>query len=137
LRFCLKALSSTPVHPVGTRQIRPPQLQLYEFTIDLISTLFSVTGQNTSQDSRIGVCTVGTVQTCKVDSSCQKLLSLYNRTFMALVIWNYFQTVLIRKIFNPDYDFLVPLCLYLVQKYWKNAVTNDKWFFATWVKFKW
>jgi hypothetical protein len=26
---------------------------------------------------------------------------------------------------------LVPLCLYLVQKYGKNAVANEKWFFAT------
>jgi hypothetical protein len=34
----------------------------------------------------------------------------------------YFKTVLIWKIFNPSYDFLVPLCLYLVQKYEKNAV---------------
>jgi hypothetical protein len=24
------------------------------------------------------------------------------------------------KIFNPNYDFLIPLCLYLVQKYEKN-----------------
>jgi hypothetical protein len=31
--------------------------------------------------------------------------------------------------FNQNYDFLVPLCLYLVQKYEKkNAVANDKWF---------
>jgi hypothetical protein len=43
----------------------------------------------------------------------------------------YFKTVLIWKIFNPNYDFLVPLCLYLVKKYEKNAVANDKWFFAT------
>jgi hypothetical protein len=43
---------------------------------------------------------------------------------MALVIGNYFKTVLIWKIFNPNYDFLVPLCLYLVQKYKKNAVAN-------------
>jgi hypothetical protein len=35
------------------------------------------------------------------------------------------------KISNPNYDFLVPLCLYLVEKYEKNAVANDKWFFAT------
>jgi hypothetical protein len=50
---------------------------------------------------------------------------------MALVIGNYFKTVLIWKIFNPNYDFLVPLCLYLVQKYENDAVANDKWFFAT------
>jgi hypothetical protein len=35
------------------------------------------------------------------------------------------------EIFNPNYDFLVPLCLDLVQKYEKNAVANEKWFFAT------
>jgi hypothetical protein len=67
----------------------------------------------------------------KGDSSCKKPLSICNSTFMALVIRNYFKTVLIWKIFNPNYDFLVPLCLYLVQKYEKNAVANDKWFFAT------
>jgi hypothetical protein len=67
----------------------------------------------------------------KVDSSCKKLLCICNSTFMALVIGNYFKTVLIWKIFNPNYDFLVPLCLYLVQKYEENAVANDKWFFAT------
>jgi hypothetical protein len=50
---------------------------------------------------------------------------------MALVIGNYFKTVLIWRIFNSNYDFLVPLSLYLVQKYEKNAVANDKWFFAT------
>jgi hypothetical protein len=50
---------------------------------------------------------------------------------MALVIGNYFKTVLIWIIFNPNYDFLVPLCLYLVQKYENDAVANDKWFFAT------
>jgi hypothetical protein len=32
---------------------------------------------------------------------------------------------------NPNYDFLVPLCLDLVQKYEKNAVANEKWFFVT------
>jgi hypothetical protein len=36
-----------------------------------------------------------------------------------------------KKIFNQNYDFLVSLYLYLVQKYEKNAVANDKWFFAT------
>jgi hypothetical protein len=50
---------------------------------------------------------------------------------MALVVCNYFKTVLIWKIFNPNYDFLVPFCPYLVPKYEKNAVANDKWFFAT------
>jgi hypothetical protein len=43
----------------------------------------------------------------------------------------YYKTVLIWKVFYPNYDFLVPLYLYLVQKYEKNAVANDKWFFAT------
>jgi hypothetical protein len=65
----------------------------------------------------------------KGDSSCKKPLCICNSTFMALVIGNYFKTVLIWKI--PNYDFLLPLCLYLVQKYEKNAVANDKWFFAT------
>jgi hypothetical protein len=32
---------------------------------------------------------------------------------------------------QPNYDFLVLFCPYLVQKYEKNAVANDKWFFAT------
>jgi hypothetical protein len=34
------------------------------------------------------------------------------------------------KIFKPNYEFLVSLCFYLVQKYEKNAA-NDKWFFTT------
>jgi hypothetical protein len=37
------------------------------------------------------------------------------------------------KILNANNDFLVVLCLYLVHEYLKNAVANDKWFFATWV----
>jgi hypothetical protein len=72
-----------------------------------------------------------TIKQHKVDSSCKKPLCLCNSTFMALVIRNYFKTALIWKIFSPNYDFLVPLCLYLLQKYEKNAVANDKWFFAT------
>jgi hypothetical protein len=39
------------------------------------------------------------------------------------------------KIFNPNYDFLAPLYLYLVQKYEKNAVANDKCVFATCTEF--
>jgi hypothetical protein len=70
-----------------------------------------------------------------VDSSCKKPLCICNSTFRILVIWNYFKTVLIWKIFNPNYDFLVPLCLYLVQKYEKNAVANDKCVFATCTEF--
>jgi hypothetical protein len=41
------------------------------------------------------------------------------------------------KIFNPNYDFLVPLCLYLVQKNEKNAVANEKCVFATCTEFTW
>jgi hypothetical protein len=36
---------------------------------------------------------------------------------------------------NSNYDFLVPLCLYLVQKYEKNAIANDKCVFATCTEF--
>jgi hypothetical protein len=36
---------------------------------------------------------------------------------------------------HPNYDFLVPLWLYLVQKYEKNAVANDKCVFATCTEF--
>jgi hypothetical protein len=43
---------------------------------------------------------------------------------MALGIGNYFKTVLVWKIFNLNYDFLAPLCLYLFQKYEKNAVAT-------------
>jgi hypothetical protein len=64
-----------------------------------------------------------------------KTLVICNSTFTALVIWNYFKTVLIWKIFKPNYDFLVPLCFYLVQKYEKNAVANDKCVFATCTEF--
>jgi hypothetical protein len=72
----------------------------------------------------------------KVHSSFKKRLCICNSTFMALAFEiMYFKTVLIGKIFNPNYDFLVPLCLYLVQKYWKSAAANDKWFFATWVNY--
>jgi hypothetical protein len=71
----------------------------------------------------------------KLDTGCKDTLVICNSTFMALVIGNYFKTVLIWKIFNPNYDFLVPLCFYLVQKYEKNAVTNDKCVFATCAEF--
>jgi hypothetical protein len=57
---------------------------------------------------------LGIFSQIKVDSSCKKPLRLCNSTFMALAIWNYLKTVLIWKIFNPNYDFVVPLCLYLV-----------------------
>jgi hypothetical protein len=88
------------------------------------------------QDTKLLLAATGLLIRCdqqllKVDSSCKKPLCICNSTFMALVIGNYFKTVLIWKIFNSNYDFLVPLCLYLVQKYEKNAVANDKWFFAT------
>jgi hypothetical protein len=76
-------------------------------------------------------CFFATCTDFKVDSSCKKPIRICNSNFMALVVWNYFKTVLIWKIFNPNYDFLVPFCPYLVQKYEKNAVANDKWFFAT------
>jgi hypothetical protein len=42
-----------------------------------------------------------------------------------------FGTACIWKIFNPNYDFLVPLCFYLVQKYEKNAVAKTHLSFAT------
>jgi hypothetical protein len=57
----------------------------------------------------------------KVGTGCKDTLVICNSTFMTLVILNYFKTVLIWKIFNPNYDFLVPLCLYLVQKYEKKC----------------
>jgi hypothetical protein len=73
---------------------------------------------------------------CKLGTGCKDTLVICNSAFMALVIWNYFKTVLIWKIFNPNYDFLVLLCLYLVQKYEKNAVANDKCVFATSTEFR-
>jgi hypothetical protein len=45
----------------------------------------------------------------KVHSSFKKQLCICNSTFMALAFEiMYFKTVLIGKIFNPNYDFLVP-----------------------------
>jgi hypothetical protein len=72
----------------------------------------------------------------KVDSSCKKPIRICNSNFMALVVWNYFKTVLIWEIFNPNYDFQVSLCLCLVKKYWKSAVANEKCFFASLVDYK-
>jgi hypothetical protein len=70
-----------------------------------------------------------------VPTGCKDTLVICNSTFMALVIGNYFKIVLIWKIFNPNYNFLVPLCLYLVQEYEKNTGANDKCVFATCAEF--
>jgi hypothetical protein len=54
---------------------------------------------------------------------------------MACLDAHLYEIEYIWKIFNPNYDFLVPLCLYLVQKYEKNAVANDKCVFANSTEF--
>jgi hypothetical protein len=87
------------------RQIRPPQLLFYEFTIDLTSTL-----SYQSQDK-------AEVRT-RVSGFAKKTLSLCNSTFMASVIWNYFKTVLIRKICNMIFW---SLCAFIWSKILKKC----------------